>query len=65
MEERISQLQNQIQVVKMLQHSMTETLIAISGDLSNQTFTEVSRAYMSLESEVLKKEREIVGLKLL
>ena len=65
MEQRILQLQNQIQVIKILQHSMTQTLVEINEDLSNQTFTEVSRAYMTLESELLRKQMEISRLKLL
>ncbi len=65
MEERILQLQNQKQLIKQLQHSMTETLIALNNDLSGQTYTEVSRAYMALESEVLKKDHELTGLKIL
>jgi hypothetical protein len=65
MEQRILQLQNQIQVIKMLQHSMTQTLVEMNEDLANQTFTEVSRAYMTLESEVLRKQMEVSRLKLL
>lgn len=63
MEERIHELQSQIQLMIILQHSITETITDMSGDLAEPTINNLSRSFMCLEGEKLSKEREIARLK--
>lgn len=63
MEQRIHQLQSQIQLMTILQHSITETITDMSEDLGEPTINNLSRSFMCLEGEKLRKEREISRLK--
>lgn len=59
MEERIHELKSQIQLMTILQHSITETITEMQADLAEATINNLSRSFMCLEGEKLSKQREI------
>ena len=63
MEQRIHEIQSQIQLMTILQHSITETITDMQADLSEPTINNLSRSFMCLEGEKLSKQREIARLK--